>query len=572
MSQPHTIAEDLSAHRITLRDGVELVADVFVGKGASPGPAILELTPYGRGRERPNFSYEAPYWVRHGYALVIVECRGTGDSDGEFRFFIGDGDDGHDVVEWIARQPWCNGSVGMRGASYSGTNQWHVARTRPPSLRAIVPNASGWGRDDIVYDGGMFHLNWALSWPMDVSGAMQRRVPDFAACASAPLKDADLAALGQCSALYQHFLDHPPSDDAYWQPFDFTTEDYASIDIPVLAFSGWFDGTLRGTLEHDRRRRAASRSRTSTHLIIGAWEHGSCSDGGYSWLDGKPIDRIGDLKLPPQAMCPGLALTRQFFDTHLKGEGRFEQPAVSLYITGSDCWIATTSFPPPQAHERALYLHSGGQANALKGDGRLTWKAPAREPADTYRSDPARPVPNTLGDLTGAPPGLGMHGVDMAPLIDRPDVLVYVSPAMDKPLTVVGDVRLTLHVEADVADADFVCRLEDVAPDGTAIRLGSRECGVARARWREGFEQEVLLAPGVPARVTLRLGGIGHTFVAGHRLRLSVTGSAYPRHPVNPHTGGPLVGDTAAPRVATVKLLHEAAHPSHLLLPCIDLD
>jgi uncharacterized protein len=374
MTPPPTLRE-LSAVRIALRDGIELVGDFFVGDGAQPAPAILELTPYGRGRDRQNFSGEAAYWVRHGYAFVIVDCRGTGDSQGDYRFAVGDGgdgDDGYDLVEWIARQPWCNGRVGMRGASYTGTNQWQVARKRPPSLKAIVPNATGYGRDDVVYDGGIFHFNWAMTWPINVpgSGLSLTAPPNWAAgIGHRPLRSADEAVLGQPSRLYRHFLDHPPNDHAYWAASHYSAEDYAGMQVPVLAFSGWFDGTLRGTLAHDVGMRAASHH--PVHLIVGPWEHSSCSDGGSHYLDGKPIDRVGEAVLPPQAFLPGLAITRAFYDAHLKGEGSFEQPPLQLYLTGSERWISADTWPPAAAQPRPMYLHSAGHANGLHGDGAL---------------------------------------------------------------------------------------------------------------------------------------------------------------------------------------------------------
>jgi uncharacterized protein len=566
---------ELKALRVALRDGVELVADAYVGASATARPAILELTPYGRGRDRQNFSSEAAYWVRHGYAFVIVDCRGTGDSGGDFCFFVGDGEDGYDVVEWIARQPWCNGRVGMRGASYTGTNQWHTARLRPPSLKAIVPNATGNGSDDVVYNGGTFHLSWALSWPSNLGGSTlpQAPSPDWdAVLAHRPLRSADSVALGQPSPLFQELLAHPPSDRAYWQRFEFSTEDYAGIDIPVLAFSGWFDGTLRGTLQHDSDMRLHSPARRHTHLIIGPWEHITCSDGGYSYIDAKPADRIGQTTLPPQAFLPGLAITRQFYDAHLKGEGQFEQPPVQLYITGSERWVTAEAWPPAQVKERVLYLHSGGHAHGLQGDGRLDATRPGQEPPDLYTYDPARPAP--FVPPGGAPPLPMLAPLpclrDLQPLLLRDDVVVYCSDLLTQALTVLGNVTLVLHFASDAPDSDFVFRLEDVAPDGRGRCLGSRNAGMAQARWREGYEREVLLQPGVPAVLTLKLGGIGHTFLVGHQLRLSITSSAFPRLPANPNTGLPIADDTSPPRKARQQVLHDAVHASHLVLPCLD--
>ncbi|MCA0244139.1 MAG: CocE/NonD family hydrolase [Proteobacteria bacterium] len=564
--------KELAALRIPLRDGVELVADAFVGDGAPPGPAIIELTPYGRGRDCINFSGEASYWVGHGYVPVTVDCRGTGDSGGRFAFFVGDAEDGFDVITWVSRQPWCDGRVALRGASYSGTNAWLVARLQPPALRALVANATAWGVDDVVYDGGIFHQTWALTWPSVLKGSPLPHPPaiDWPALRGhRPLRTLDQAALGRPSALFREFLDHPPSDAAYWRPFHFSAADYARIGVPVLAFSGWFDGTLRGTLAHDRGLRAAAAEPANVHLIVGPWDHVGCSDGGIDFRSARPLDRVGSATLPPQAFRSGLAITRAFLDAHLKGQGRFEQPPVQVYLTGSHRWLDAQRFPPPTVQQRPLFLRSAGRATGLQGDGRLAWQAPHDEPPDQCVHDPCRPVPGSLADLPGAAPGTVSAMADHAALIDRPDVLVYQSDPLPQALTVLGTVRLALHVRADVPDADFFCRLEDVAPDGRAQRLGSRDSGQLQARWREGFECEVMLQPGVPAQLLLNLDAIGHAFGPGHCLRLSIACSAWPRCAPNPGTGAPVADDVMRPRVAHLQVLHEAGAASCLLLPCL---
>jgi uncharacterized protein len=565
-ADPGASQEALELHglRIPLRDGVELAADVFVPQSRAARPLIVEITPYGRGPESMNFRSEAPYWHRHGYAFAVVDCRGTGDSGGEFVFMSQEGEDGHDVVEWLARQPWCNGRIGMRGASYSGGNQWFTARQRPPHLRAIVPNASGTGSmDDVTYLGGIFHFGWALPWIgmsfMKLKPAAGGAIDWAALLKHRPLRTADEQVYGRVLPLYRQLLEHPLRDD-FQRHSEMSDADYAGIDLPALAFSGWLDGTLQGTLEHFGQMRRHSPARAQQWLVVGPWEHGPCSEGGTDYLTGLPITQVGDQVMPPHSLLPGQEITRAFYDAHLKDGPAFDAPTARLYITGVERWLHSADWPPPGIVLQPWHLRSSE---------RLLPEAPGTEAPDCYLSDPMNPVPSTAASASGEVRSLVGWPVDLKPLVERDDVLVYLSDPMVDTLTVVGDVEALLWISSDAPDFDVVVRIEDVDPQGRGRKLGSKNAGLKGARTRMGLEREVLLKPGELAELRVRLMGIGHAFLPGHRIRLSVCGTAYPDIFPNPHSGACRATDRSEPRVATQWLHHDATHPSRLVLPVL---
>ena len=562
--------------RIPLRDGITLAADLFTPDPAAPRPLVLEITPYNRGPQGLSFRNEAPYWMAQGYAMVIADCRGKGDSGGTFAFMANEGRDGFDAIEWLATQPFCNGRVAMRGASYTGTNPWYAARERPPHLATISPSASAaGGNQDITWRGGIFSFEHSLHW-----GSRTREGPPLvvgpevdwnALLAHRPLMTVDEVVTGQVLPVYRDLARHRLRDP-HLAALEFSDADYARIEVPSLAFSGWQDGCLGGTVRHFQAMRRASVARARQHLVVGPWNHHGAADGGYAYETGQPINPLGDLVLPPQGFFVAREVVRAFFDHHLKGQGLFELPQARLYLTGADRWVDSSDFPPPSAQARRLYLRGGGRAQGLAGDGRLSFEAPASEPADRIVHDPMHPVPSHLPDADGVPRTVREWPRDLAPMIDRPDVLVYLSEPLGEPLAVLGEARIVLHVATDARDADFFCRLEDVAPDGRGMRLGLHSAARLRLGARFGNERDHPVVPGEPMEIELGLGALGHVFRPGHRLRLSVCCSSFPETFPNPGTGEPVTTSTTPPRVARQTVFHDAVRPSFLELPRVDLD
>jgi putative CocE/NonD family hydrolase len=559
--------------RIPLRDGVWLAADLYLPPGAGPWPLVLEMTPYGR-RGEYGFWDEAPLWMAHGYGFVAVDCRGKGDSSGEFEAFVHDGEDGHDTVEWLAAQPFCDGAVGMRGSSYTGTNPWYTARTGAPHLRAASPSASSIGAfADINWMGGVFSFQHSLGW-----GSRTREGEANPAILALdwhtlldrlPVEDMDLLVTGERQTVFRSFADHPHRDE-HTRRREFVPEDYTRMTMPTLGFTGWHDSCLAGTLLHFRAAHAAQPGQH--HIVVGPWNHATASHGGRLGPGGEPVLQMDDLRIPPHGVVDGFDLVRRFFDQHLRGLPGEPMPAVRLFLTGSNRWVDADAYPPPQARRTRLYLHSDRPANGLHGAGALDWRpAPAEQPPDEYVHDPMAPLPSRLPDR-GAPRLLREWPCDLAPLLDRPDVLVYQSPPASAPWTIAGDVAACLWVSTDALDADFICRLEDVDEAGLGIQICSRGGGRIRLRARAGLDADLPpLPPNTPVEVRIELSGVGHTVLRGHRLRLSVCSSAFPEMFPNPGTGELVTKNRALPRVARQRVWHDAAHPSHLELPLLEL-
>lgn len=554
---------------VNMRDGVKLAVDYLVVSTSGRFPVILELTPYGRGSDRINYRYEATYWQKFGYAFVIADCRGTGDSEGEMAFFSREGQDGYDLIEWIANQSWSNGRIGMRGSSYTGTNQWFIAREQPPHLSCITPSATlGRPMQDVPYFDGTFAVGWAINWisralNINVSQVNQSHPNPLTWLNYRPLQTLDVYATGKELSLYRSFLDHP-TYDSFWRSIDFFPEDFARITIPSLAFTGWYDGTMYGTIwRFQGARYHASRS-TDQFLIIGPYTHANAPDGGYDFRTGKPMTTVGDLPVPKNALLPGLNMTHEFFEWCLKDGPRPDWKPASIFVTGSDQWITRSIFPPPEAQERSLFLTSEGHANGITGDGQLQWDVPSVDARDTYLFNPDEPV---ISDLNNKSMNLP---IDINSYLNRSDILVYTTKPLTRPITVIGDVIVELIISSTARDTDFVIELMDVMTDGRSIKLGSKSAAQLRTRYRNGFDQEILMTPNKTYLITINMHAIGHTFLPEHRIRLAIMSSLFPWINVNPNTGATIASDIQTPIKAYQTIYHSSQQPSRIRLMVID--
>jgi putative CocE/NonD family hydrolase len=551
-----------------MRDGVELAVDYFVPSTTGKYPAIVEITPYGRTLNRPNFRNEAGYWINYGYAFIIADARGTGDSGGDFVYLALEGKDGYDLIEWIARQPWSMGRIGMRGASYSSGNQWYTAREKPPHLSCITPSAAPAGpMHEVPYDNGAFTLNWALTW---IGLALNVKYPPAVDphpdpqtwLNHRPLRTLDLYAIGRELALYRTFIDHPTYDD-FWRVIDFTPADFEKIDIPTLAFTGWFDSTLTGTIEHYQGVSQYSPRKADHFLIVGPYSHATAVDGGYDYMTDLPVPSVGDIPVPENGLLRARDMTRQFYDWCLKDGVRPSWDPIRLFIIGSNVWITPKMFPPEEAKEVSLFLTSEGNANSIRGTGRLQWTLPEVAGSDRYVYDPMNPIFIGIDNKSYEFP------VDINSILDRNDTLVYTSEKLEKSLTVVGDVVVELMFSSSARDTDLVIQLMDVMPDGRSIKLGSGFSTQLRLRYREGFEREILMTPGSNYSISINFNQIGHTFLPQHRLRLAITSSFYPWLSPNPNTGGPIGTDIQPPIVANQTIFYTSDRPSKIRLMVI---
>lgn len=556
--------------RIPMRDGVTLVGDLYRPRDDGRYPVIVEVTPYGR-RSNVTFVGERDFWTARGYAFLIIDARGLHDSGGTFRFMHDAVDDGYDLVQWAGGQPWSTGNVGMRGSSYSGTYPWYAAQKRPPALKCINPNASAArGFSDVPYTGGGFKIGWALPWFASLanSGVKPGTPVDWGkVLAHRPLRTADEAAFGVAIPAYREVIDHPTLD-SFWQPTEMGPAQYRKLTIPSLAFSAWFDGTLPGTINSYRQMKAVSHAARDQFLIVGPWEHLTAPDGGFDYLSGQAVRQVGALSFPETAFLPGQQITASFFDWCLKGGSRPTLPSAKIYVTGTNRWLDLPDYPARPAKPVAMYLAAAAAANGIAGGGALRATPPSLQDPDRYEFDPARPASSfVIRDGRKVP--MQSTPIDISLILNRPDVLVYTGPALDRAMTVVGNVRLVLYAASSARDTDFHAQIEDVAPDGRAVKLGPQNGGFLRARYRGGFDAERPMPPGSVQRYDLDLLDIGHSFLPGHRIRVSIDSSDWPFRSVNPGTGNPVATDTAEPVSQQQTIFHDQERPSHLILPVL---
>jgi len=539
--------------RVPMRDGVTLSADIWLP--ATPGryPTVLTRTPYIKARA--GMAKLAHAYASRGYVFVAQDTRGRGDSDGRFSWLQDDANDGYDTVEWIAARPWSNGRVGMTGGSYVGSVQWLAARERPPHLTCLLPKAAA-GRwfDETPYLGGAFLMGFALSWANLTSGRISQE-PNMELIdwepiyRHRPLASMD-SAMGRRMPVYQSWLRHPTFDD-YWRRITLTDTDFARIDVPAFTVTGWFDADQSGALHYWRGMRKSSPARDKQYLLIGPWQH-------VATIYGHSPTRLGELEFSSESVVDVQANDFRWFDACLEGTGELAAPRARIYLTGINQWRDLDDYPPPEASVRRLYLHSGGHANRFSGDGTLDWTAPrSAEPTDHYSYDPTAPIP--IAEVQE-------DGVDQRHLESRDDVLVYTSAPLDQAVTVVGKVFVELQAATDARDTDFMAKIMDVYPDGRAPKLGSKTVGVRRARYRNGYDREELVRPGVVETYRIELFDLGHVFLPGHRIRIDISSSASPAVAPHSHTGNPIATDTAW-TVAHQTIYHDRGHQSFVLLP-----
>jgi len=544
-----------------MRDGTRLTASAWwPSEESGRYPTILLRSPYTRTCcTIPNL---ATFYTKHGYALVSQEVRGRGDSEGKFGFWFQEVNDGYDTVEWLAAQPWSNGRVCIIGGSYLGSTAWLAARSHPPHLNCIAPaSAGGEYFEHLPYLGGSFALWDMLTWinMMTPSSTPGGKIDIKTMVAHRPLVTSDSAVVGRVLPLYRELLAHPTMD-AYWKPISFEPADLTSIDLPVLHVTGTYDMASASVLSLWTKMRRFSPARDRQYLILGAWPHELTFFGGNPTADGKleppAFENWGSA---PQTVMDMRNVYLEFFDRHLKSDGDTKPiPRARVYVTGAEEWREYDDFPPQSVGYRALYLHSNGKANSAAGDGSATWIPPTKENPDRYVFDP-RPE---------SKPSPIMDPEDERSSVEtRSDILVYTSSVLDASLDVIGPVEAELYVSSDAPDTDFLVSLFDVYPDGRVRGIGAFP-GVIRARYRKGFDKEVLMKPSKTERLHVKLAGVAHRFLPGHRLRVEISSSGTPLLSLNQNTGYPAGTDTEW-RVAKQTIFHSARTPSHLLLPVV---
>ena len=544
-----------------MRDGAVLRADIYRPRAEGKFPVLLVRTPYDK-REEAQFANLA---AARGYVVIAQDVRGRYASEGEWYPFKHESQDGYDTVEWAAALPYSNGKVGMYGGSYVGATQMLAAIASPPHLAGIQPvvTASNY-HENWTYQGGAFEQWFDQSWTTILAeNTLDRRVARNSSARrwmmKLPLTEYPLLDLGAAQGLADYYLDwlaHPNYDD-YWKQWAIE-ENFARIQVPALHVAAWYDifqdGTLRNYLGI-KAHGGSEAARNGQRLMVVVGGHAGAG----------PV--IGDVDFGKESAFDDYDTVLRWYDFLLKGidNGIGSEKPVKLFVMGKNTWREESAWPLERAQEVRYYLHAAKRANSLSGDGALSTALPAEEPADKYVYDPADPVPTRGGplccDAAGEPPG----AFDQRPAENREDVLVYTTPAFEQDTEVTGPMRLELYASSSAVDTDFTGKLVDVSPDGYARNLTE---GILRARYRGSREKPELMNPGQVYKLTISLWSTSNVFLAGHRLRLEVSSSNFPRFDRNLNTGE-AQGNSASFMKATNTVYHDRAHPSALVLPVV---
>ena len=547
-----------------MRDGTILRADVYRPNAPGKFPVLLVRTPYNKTNETP-FAIKA---AGHGYVVVAQDTRGRYASEGEWYPFKHESQDGYDTVEWAASLPYSDGKVGMYGGSYVGATQYLAAIANPPHLAGIFPTVTASNyHDGWTYQGGAFEQWFNESWTTGLAeNTLERRV-DTSGDALDGVKVLPLTSypvLGAVSQTglapyFQDWLAHPDYD-GYWKQWSIEAH-YGDIHVPVYSSGAWYDIFLRGTLRNYMQLKTeagSEASRRNQRLIVFV--------GGHA--GGSESPRVGDVDFGPKLPIDLDALTLRWYDWLLKGEnnGISGEKPVRIFVMGKNEWRDEEDWPLSRAANTRYYLRSSGAANGVSGDGALSTAEPAAsEKHDEFIYDPADPVPTIGGPLCcGAlPTGIGPE--DQRPAEDRKDVLVYTTPAFNKDTEVTGPVSLDLYVSTSAVDTDFTGKLVDVWPNGFAQNLTE---GILRLRYRNSQEKPELANPAEIYHIKLDLVATSNVFLPGHKLRLEVSSSNFPRFDRNLNTGGvQALGATMTKATNTV--YHDRTHPSALIIPIV---
>jgi putative CocE/NonD family hydrolase len=551
-----------------MRDGVTLMADVYRPADEGSYPVILIRLPYDKAGAE-NVSYAHPAWyARHGYIVVSQDTRGRYGSEGEWYPFKYEAEDGYDTIEWAAKLTGADGRVGMYGFSYAGATQMLSAVLRPPSLVTICPAMTGSQYyEGWTYNGGAFALAFAASWAKSLGIADAKKRGDDAAMATyasafagamdwhwyLPIKDHPPLRTGDTSYFFD-WLDHPTYDD-YWRQWSID-EDYSRINVPALHIAGWYDVFVSGTVKNFvclQRHAGEEKARQSQKLIIGPWYH-------IPW---KPM--VGQAS---EDAAPSVVDDWQlyWFDQFLKDQytGVLDSP-VTLFIMGEDRWQNYDQWPPAQSTPTPLFLHSAGRANSAFGDGVLSTDMPVEELADIYTYDPAIPTLSQGGHSCCFDFAAPMGPADQAPSERFNQVLVYTTDPLRDDVLLIGDVSVVLYAATTAVDTDWTARLCRVDEHGVSINLQE---GIIRARFRDSLSDPTPIEPNRIYRYEIQLGPVGVRIPAGHRIRVSISSSDFPQWDRNMNTGGVLGMEGPTSGVtATQVVLHDAEHPSHVILP-----
>lgn len=536
---------------IPMRDGIRLAADLYLPRAGGRWSTVLIRTPYNR-KSGALGTYR--FFNSRGYAVLMEDVRGRYASQGVFGPTEQEGPDSSDTMNWISEQPWSNGRVAMAGSSYLGMVQWWAAVQDNPHLVTISPVCSG---DDEYLDrfystGGALKLGHRLLWlAQNLTPPTQVRPVFSGYIWHLPEHTADVAAMGIALPQWRTALEHP-SYDAYWKAFS-VRQQLNRVEIPVLSLGGWFDNYAESDLDAFAR---LSRRHDNIETWIGPWAH-------------NPGLKFATRDFGAQAAVPIRLKQADWFDRWMRAAANQadETSAASLHIfvMGPNVWREEHEWPLARTRYTPIYLSSNGHANSASGDGRLQWQTVRRSQADVFTYDPKFPVPTMGGSICCDPKLLPPGPLDQSPVETRQDVLVYTSAPLPESIEVTGPVRAVLYVATSANDTDFTAKLVDVQPDGKALIITD---GIQRLRYRLSLDKPVFVKRNTAYQISIDTGVTSYVFAAGHRLRLEVSSSNFPRFDRNLNSALTIADET---RIIKAKqtVFHQKGYPSALILPII---
>ena len=553
LSRPEWGIDFTGTEMVPMRDGVRLATDVYLPSGRAPGqkfPTVLIRTCYNKFSTAQFFAF-----VHYGYAVVAQDTRGRELSEGVWQPIVNEREDGDDTLNWIAAQPWSDGSVGMIGASYLAIVQWQAAASGNPHLKAIISMVTGGvPLFDFPHRGGVLSPG-TIAWV--VSMRKRNFVPDDMertdweqVLKTRPIREIPARGIGEEIPFWNEWMDHEYYD-GYWHKANFLARQHR-IDVPAMYISGWYDDVGPGSMQAwDMNRRGG---RANQKLICGAWQHKMNVSRDIHGNDYGPDAVRYDMFLR----------YLRWYDRFLKGveNGVEREPAAEYFTIGENRWHTSDTWPPRAAVNRELYLSSAGRANTSGGDGLLLPEPPEEAGEDHYVYDPADPTPFLI-DISE---NECLVPENYREVERRADVLVYTTPPLERAVTVAGEPAAILYASSDARDTDWVVRVTDVDEEGNSIRMCD---GILRARFRKSFIEPSLLLPGEIVRYEIPMTWISNRFAAGHRIRVEIASGADSSLFPNSNTGLPIADDTSV-QIARQTVFHGGRRQSRIVLPVVE--
>jgi hypothetical protein len=550
---------------VPMRDGINLSADIWLppsSRGSGPWPALLLRTIYDNQEAR--YIGWAREFTNRGYAVIMQDCRGRGDSDGDWIPYVCELYDGYDTHQWIGEQDWCDGNLGTFGLSYPGFTQTLPATLRSKYLKAVAPIASQQDNYGHHRVNGVIHHNVAFAFLNMLGRSMQyeslKHFDQDTFFFELPI-DTAMEKVSNTHPYYKGVMEHEQYDE-WWSSYSLRDK-YHEMAIPSLFITGWFDSLSNENFKLFNgwtKKAKTEDARSKTKLIIGPWSHQIAPWGRV------PMGKNGeyaDRTFGKQALSDVIEMHMHWYDQRLKGidTGVDEEAPIKLFVMGKNTWRDEYEWPLERTEWTKFYLSSAG--NAVDGGGGLHPEIKTSDrTSDSFIYDPGDPVPS-LGSQYQTYDFCGPH--DRSHIQRRPDVLTFTTDVLTEDMEITGPISATIWASSDAKDTDFTATLTDLEPDGKAIALCE---GIVRARFRNGTENPQMMVPGEIYKFEIDMWNTSNSFIKGHRIRIEISSSNFPRYNRNLNSGNPIASDIDI-TLANQTVYHGIQYPSYINLPVI---